>query len=332
MIDEKLSKIDIGDDNLKSLIVTQADYLDIQAKLKALFSAEEDKNNPYPINGRELYNFLGIVTDYRKWFPRYAEHGRLFENQDFKSVKIDRVQQEGNRTVTRTIENHYLTLDAAKIIASLQKNELGDIVRRYLIWAEKKLHKMAQIQLTKPMTPLEILKQQVVIMENHEKRLASLENKVVQLRDKDNGIILRQQKINIDHQDQLDRHEADITELKTVMSNKGPAESVKVLISDIVRITAETEKPYSYQDAYKVFYDQLRRDHKINIAARVTALKKRKADEGWTNTKIRQISCLDAVIADPLIWDKVRQTVDYIRQCLTETYNSSQKGEKENHG
>ena len=171
------------------------------------------------------------------------------------------------------------------------------------------------------MTTLAKFRMILEIEEDHEKRISNLEDSFKQLRDRDNGIVLRQQKINIDHQEQIDQNTADIKELKTVMDDKGPVEEIKILISDIVKITAETDTPYDYQDAYKLFYDQLRRDYDINIAARVTALKRRKTNDGWTKTKIKQISGLDAITADPLIWDKVRETTRYIRSCLTEAYN-----------
>lgn len=181
----------------------------------------------------------------------------------------------------------------------------------------------------KSMSALEQWELALQVAKEHEARLNNLEGTVQQqsadikrLTDRDNSIVLRQQKINVSHQEQLDQHEADITELKTVLDDKGPVEQIKVLISDVVKITAETDRPYSYEDAYKMFYGQLRKDHDINIATRTTALKKRKTDEGWTKTKVKQISGLDAITADPLIWEKVRETVEYLSECLTEAYNS----------
>ena len=178
-----------------------------------------------------------------------------------------------------------------------------------------------QQQAVKPMTTLAKFRMILEIEEDHEKRISNLEDSFKQLRDRDNSIVLRQQKINVNHQEQIDQNTADIKELKTVMDDKGPVEEIKILISDIVKVTAETDTPYDYQDAYKLFYDQLRRDYDINIAARVTALKRRKTNDGWTKTKVKQISGLDAITADPLIWDKVRETTRYIRSCLTEVYN-----------
>ena len=119
---KRKQQLDIGDDNLKSLIVVQDNYLDIQDKLKALFSAEIPTEDPFPVNARELHEFLGVTTVYRAWIKRYIEHANLVEGQDFNLIKNDRVQQEGNRAVNRETEECLLTLDAAKEIAMLQKS------------------------------------------------------------------------------------------------------------------------------------------------------------------------------------------------------------------
>ena len=219
---------------------------------------------------------------------------------------------------------YYLNRDAFTFVVMGFTGEKAAIWKWRYIAAFNRMEETIrkQQQTVKPMTTLAKFRMILEIEEDHEKRISNLEDKFIRLRDRDNGIVLRQQKINIDHQEQIDQNTADIKELKTVMDDKGPVEEIKILISDIVKVTAETDTPYDYQDAYKLFYDQLRRDYDINIAARVTALKRRKTNDGWTKTKVKQISGLDAITADPMIWDKVREVTRYIRSCLTETYRS----------
>lgn len=219
---------------------------------------------------------------------------------------------------------YYLNRDAFTFVVMGFTGEKAAIWKWKYIQAFNRMEEAIrkQQQTVKPMTTLAKFRMILEIEEDHEKRISNLEDSFKQLRDRDNSIVLRQQKININHQEQIDQNTADIKELRTVMDDKGPVEEVKILISDIVKVTAETDTPYDYQDAYKLFYDQLRRDYDINVAARVTALKKRKTDDGWTKTKVKQISGLDAITADPLIWDKVRETTRYIRSCLTEAYRS----------
>lgn len=94
------------------------------------------ENDRPAVSARELHEFLEVGADYRHWFPRMCEYG--FESErDFNLVKIDRVQMEGNRAVTRTVDDAVLSIDMAKEICMLQRNEKGKIARQYFLQLEK---------------------------------------------------------------------------------------------------------------------------------------------------------------------------------------------------
>lgn len=96
-----------------------------------------DYSNDRPaVSARDLHEFLEVGADYRHWFPRMCEYG-FTEGQDFNPVKIDRVQQEGGRMVSRTVDDAALSIDMAKEICMLQRNEKGKIARQYFIQLEK---------------------------------------------------------------------------------------------------------------------------------------------------------------------------------------------------
>lgn len=96
-----------------------------------------DYSNDRPaVSARDLHEFLEVGADYRHWFPRMCEYG-FTEGQDFNPVKIDRVQQEGGRMVNRTVEDAALSIDMAKEICMLQRNEKGKIARQYFLQLEK---------------------------------------------------------------------------------------------------------------------------------------------------------------------------------------------------
>lgn len=96
-----------------------------------------DYSNDRPaVSARELHEFLEVGADYRHWFPRMCEYG-FAEGQDFNPVKIDRVQDEGGRMVTRTVEDAALSIEMAKEICMLQRNEKGKQARQYFIQLEK---------------------------------------------------------------------------------------------------------------------------------------------------------------------------------------------------
>ena len=88
------------------------------------------------VSGRTLHRELGVGTEYAKWMTRMTEYG-FVEGQDFNSVKIDEVRQEGSRHVKREITDHALKLDMAKEIAMIQRTEKGKEVRQYFIQVER---------------------------------------------------------------------------------------------------------------------------------------------------------------------------------------------------
>lgn len=86
--------------------------------------------------GRELHEFLGVETPYRKWFPRMVEYG-FTEGKDFNVDKNVRVGEEGNREVARELTDHLLTIDMAKEICMIQRTDVGKKARQYFIQVEK---------------------------------------------------------------------------------------------------------------------------------------------------------------------------------------------------
>ena len=88
------------------------------------------------VSGRELHEFLGVETPYRKWFPRMVEYG-FTEGKDFNVDKNVRVGEEGNREIARELTDHLLTIDMAKEICMIQRTEVGKQARQYFIQVEK---------------------------------------------------------------------------------------------------------------------------------------------------------------------------------------------------
>ena len=93
-------------------------------------------NDKLTLSARDLHNELGIHTQFKDWFPRMKEYG-FEESVDFNPLKIERVQIEGNREVKREVTDYQITIDMAKEIAMLQRNEKGKEIRRKLIELEK---------------------------------------------------------------------------------------------------------------------------------------------------------------------------------------------------
>lgn len=88
------------------------------------------------VSARDLHAALEVGADFPHWFKRMYEYG--FEHgRDFNPVKIDRVQFEGSRKVTRTVDDAEITIEMAKEICMLQRSEKGKQARQYFIQLEK---------------------------------------------------------------------------------------------------------------------------------------------------------------------------------------------------
>jgi anti-repressor protein len=101
--------------------------------MEELLKVSYDKDR-ITLSARELHEFLEIKTKYKDWFPRMCEYG-FEENVDYQAMAQKRATAQGNET---TFTDHQITIDMAKEIAMLQRNEKGKEARRYFIQLEKK--------------------------------------------------------------------------------------------------------------------------------------------------------------------------------------------------
>ncbi len=90
------------------------------------------ENERPTVLGRELHKFLEVDSNYTTWFKRMAEYG-FAENIDFIPIWEE---STGGRPAT----DHQLTIDMAKEIAMLQRNEKGKQARQYFIEIEKEFN------------------------------------------------------------------------------------------------------------------------------------------------------------------------------------------------
>lgn len=81
------------------------------------------------ISARELHEFLEVKTAYKDWFPRMCEYG-FAEGQDFCSFLSE-------STGGRPAQDAQLTIDMAKEICMLQRNDKGKQARQYFLQLER---------------------------------------------------------------------------------------------------------------------------------------------------------------------------------------------------
>lgn len=96
------------------------------------------------ISARELHSFLESKQDFSTWVKaRISDYG-FQENVDFVKAK-DQAPQKNGAKESMGYENwavrveYYITLDMAKELAMVERNEKGKQARQYFIECEKKL-------------------------------------------------------------------------------------------------------------------------------------------------------------------------------------------------
>ncbi|ECD5986346.1 phage antirepressor Ant [Salmonella enterica subsp. enterica serovar Muenchen] len=85
-------------------------------------------------NARDLHEFLEVGKDFSNWIrARLNEYG-FVENLDYILFSPNLAKTPGRRR-----KDYHLTLDTAKELAMVERNEKGRQIRRYFIECEKKL-------------------------------------------------------------------------------------------------------------------------------------------------------------------------------------------------
>ena len=102
--------------------------------MNELIKVTYDNDRP-AVSARDLHDFLEVKTAYKDWFPRMCEYGFTM-GEDFNPLKNERVQMEGNRYVSRTVDDAILTIDMAKELCMIQRNERGKQARQYFLAIE----------------------------------------------------------------------------------------------------------------------------------------------------------------------------------------------------
>ena len=97
------------------------------------------------VNARELHTFLESKQDFSTWIKNRIADYDFVENQDF--VRFHKKMEANNATLIE----YAISLDMAKELSMVERNEQGKQARKYFIECEKRL------QATMPQTYLEAL-------------------------------------------------------------------------------------------------------------------------------------------------------------------------------
>ncbi|WZY00343.1 phage antirepressor KilAC domain-containing protein [Bacillus sp. FSL W7-1360] len=103
--------------------------------MNELITTKENENGQLLVSGRELHEFLEVKTAYKDWYPRMKGYG-FAEGVDYVEVTQKVHAQKRARTYEQV--DHHITIDMAKEISMLQRNEKGKQARQYFLDLERK--------------------------------------------------------------------------------------------------------------------------------------------------------------------------------------------------
>lgn len=100
--------------------------------MNELIKVDYTGENP-AVSARELHEFLEVETPYHKWFPRMCEYG-FTENEDYAVTDIFVHNSAGG---PQSKKDAAVSIDMAKEICMLQRNEKGKLARQYFLALER---------------------------------------------------------------------------------------------------------------------------------------------------------------------------------------------------
>jgi len=98
--------------------------------MNELIPMQKKEDGTVKFSGRDLYEFLEISERYSKWFERMISYG-FAEGIDYTPYQKVHPQN------SQSYQDHEMTIDMAKEISMIQRNERGKQARQYFIHVEK---------------------------------------------------------------------------------------------------------------------------------------------------------------------------------------------------
>lgn len=120
-----------GSQHTETIIMTAQSLIPV-------FAGEISGTTIQLVDARLLHAFLDVATKFADWIVRRIEEYGFVQDQDFLVSQIWETKsgRGGNR---KAVTDYHLTLDMAKELAMVERNEKGRQARRYFIECERKL-------------------------------------------------------------------------------------------------------------------------------------------------------------------------------------------------
>ncbi len=118
----------------------------------ALVPIKNDNGHQY-VNGRDLHQALEVSKDFSSWMKYKIEQYSFIEQEDY--IKMTSLSNGGRPKI-----EYILTINMAKELALVERNEKGKQIRHYFIQAEERFRETA-------LTSQVMSKQVLEVKENH---------------------------------------------------------------------------------------------------------------------------------------------------------------------
>lgn len=215
------------------------------------------------VSARDLHEFLEISTKYADWFKRMCDYG-FIDEVDYIAISQKRVTAQGNET---TLIDHQITIDMAKEISMIQRNEKGRQARKYFIECEKQLKQPKSVE-DIMIYQLQEMKRIRLAAENAERMAAKANDDIQGIRD------------------------------VVALNNADWRRGTTILINRIAQQLGGNEHIKTVRDeSYKLLSQRI----PVALETRLTNKRRRMAEEGICKSKRDKLTKLDIIADDPKV-------------------------------
>lgn len=131
------------------------------------------KNDEQYVSGRDLHMFLEISTPYTMWFNRMCEYG-FVENVDYMTDHKKVIRADG-KVMPQTQLEHNLTIEMAKQLCMLARNEKGREAREYFIEVEREWNSPEKVMSRALKIANNVINEQKMVIAQQEQQIAEFQ-------------------------------------------------------------------------------------------------------------------------------------------------------------
>jgi phage anti-repressor protein len=151
-----------------SQVISESNQVsEMNTNLIPVFESTINEEAVQTVNARELHSFLESKQHFADWIKSRIEKYGFTQGVDFTAI-------HNSMTSPPTIDYH-ISLDMAKEVAMVERNEKGKQARQYFIAIEKSYRESQSHQ---TLSPAELILRQAQMLVDHERRVAEIEDRV----------------------------------------------------------------------------------------------------------------------------------------------------------